>query len=175
MLMRVMWALCALFLAPAVAWGQGTILQAGPPTGGHVPMYTPSGGSQAAVQDSGPASGGMAGLGLSELLQVNPSPTASTGTGPYGTHICNYSTPVNSGAYYYLCVDSNAQSGGLFAYGNGGTAPPLPFHFIVNGATYAFPFAIGGIVGPSSSTVNDLACWNNTRSEERRVGKERRS
>ena len=162
MLMRVVWAFCALLLVPALAWGQGSVIQAGPPTGGHAPMYTPGGSFQTVIQDSGPASGGLQGLGLSELLQVNPSPLTSTGSGPLGTHDCHYSAPVNSGAYYYLCLDANAQGGGALIYGNGGTAPQEPFNFFVNGTSYQFPFVVGGIVGPSVSVVNDLACWNNT-------------
>ena len=162
MALRLLWALCAFLLAPALALAQGSLLQAGPPVGGHSPMYSPGGGFQAVLQDSGPASGGMAGLGVSEHLQVNPSSMASSGTGPLGTHDCRYSAAVNSGAYYYLCLDANAQGGGLLAYGNAGTAPPLPFSIGVNGTLYQLPFSVGGVTGPNTSTVNDFACWNNT-------------
>ena len=31
----------------------------------------------------------------------------------------------------------------------------------MNNTTYPFPFAVGGIVGPATSIVNDVACWNN--------------
>jgi hypothetical protein len=135
-----------LSLLPALAWGQGSVLQAGPPTGGHVPMYTPGGSYQAVIQDSGPASGGLPGLGLGELLQVNPSSSPNTGTGPFGAHICDYSAPINSGAYYYLCFDSNAQGGGLLAYGNAGTAPAEPLVCIIN-----------GVETPCFGTINGLA------------------
>jgi hypothetical protein len=124
----------ALLLIPSLALAQGSILQAGPPTGGHAPMYTPFGGLQAVIQDSGPASGGQAGLGLSELLQVARSPNASSGTGPMGTHECMYDAPVASGSYHFLCFDPNAQGGGLIDYGAAGTATPLPLQFMVNGA-----------------------------------------
>lgn len=152
---------CALFLSPALALAQGSVLQAGPPSGGHAPMYSPGGGFQAVIQDSGPASGGPQGLGLSELLQVNQSSVAGTGTGPLGTHECHYDAPINSGAYHYFCLDANAQGGGLLAYGFAGTAPALPFNFNINGTNYTFPFTVGGVVGPSTSTVGHSACWNN--------------
>jgi hypothetical protein len=152
MLKRFAGALCALLLAPALAWGQGSVLQAGPPTGGHAPMYTPGGSYQTVIQDSGPASGGMPGLGLSELLQVNTSPLTTTGSGPLGTHDCHYSAPVTSGAYYYLCLDAFAQGGGALIYGNAGTAPQEPFNFIINGVTVPF----SSISGLGALPANDL-------------------
>lgn len=140
----------ALLLAPMLAWGQGSVLQAGPGLSGHVPVYVGSGGTTT-IRDSGSAGGGAAGLGLSELLQVNRSPNANTGTGPLGTHDCRYSAPITSvNGYYYLCFDPNAQSGGALVYGAGGVATPLPFHLIINGTSYAFPGTSntpGGISG----------------------------
>ena len=57
-------------LSIAPAFGQA-ILQGGPWTPGHAPMYVGQGNSQPIVQDSGPASGGGIGLGLAEqLLQI---------------------------------------------------------------------------------------------------------
>lgn len=137
--MRLAAALGAALLIPALAWGQGSVLQAGPGFSGHVPAYVGTGGTTT-IKDSGTAGGGAAGLGLSELLQVNRSATANTGSGPLGTHDCRYSAPTNSAAgYYYLCFDSNAQSGGALVYGAGGVATPQPFHLIINGTAYAFP------------------------------------
>jgi hypothetical protein len=156
--MRVIWALCALLLAPVAALAQGSVLQAGPPTSNHAPMYSPGSSFQTVIQDSGPASGGLAGLGLSELLQVNRSPTTSTGTGPLGTHNCDYSTTVKSGAYYFLCFDANAQGGGLIAYGHGGTAPAEPLTLNINGASFTLPgsascIGCGTLAGQSANNV----------------------
>ena len=159
MLRRIIGALCALLLASASAWGQGSVLQAGPPTGGHAPMYTPGGSYQTVIQDSGPASGGKAGLGLSELLGVSQAPTVSSGTGPLGTHACWYSAPVTSGAYYYLCFDPNAQGGGLIAYGNAGTAPQLPFQFFINGVSGPTTGNASAWTVTANSITNTLAGW----------------
>ena len=159
MLRRIVWAFCVLLLlACEPSWGQGSVLQAGPPTPQHAPMYSPGGGYQTVIQDSGPAGGGLAGLGLSETLQVSPSASPNTGTGPLGAHNCEYSAPVNSGAYYFFCTDPNAQGGGLMEYGHGGTAPAAPLIFIVNGTAYPFPF--GAISGPPTSTSGDFALWS---------------
>jgi hypothetical protein len=128
-------------------------------------MYVGQGSSQPIVQDSGPASGGPVGIGLSELDMIargtGTAPYAGQGSGPYGTIDCKYDGPT-TGQYHYLCLSPNAQGGALIAVGNGGGASAQGFNIIVNGATYAFPFVVGGIVGPATSVVNDAACWNNT-------------
>lgn len=143
--MRLTAAVLAALIAPAFAWGQGSVLQAGPGFSGHAPMYSHTGG-QTIIQDSGPASGGQTGLGLSEVLQVNRSPNANTGTGPLGSHDCRYSAPATNSSYYALCFDANAQGGGLISYSQGGFASPAPLdivapalNFIINGVTYPFP------------------------------------
>ena len=126
-------------------------------------MYSPGNGLSTAIQDSGPAGGGLAGLGLSEILQVNPSPLPGTGTGPLGTHDCAYSAPIANGSgYYYFCLDAFSQGGGLMVYGAGGGAPQEPLNFNINGTNYTFPFSVGGIVGPSTSVIGHSVCWNNT-------------
>lgn len=165
-LLRAVLALISMVVCSA-AFGQGSILQGGAWTPGHAPMYVGSGSSQAVVQDSGPAGGGGESLGLSELLLTargtGTAPYAGQGTGPFGTNNCDYDAPTNNPTgYHYLCFSANAQGGGLVAYGAGGTATSLPFNFIVNGQTYQFPFVTGGIVGPSTTVVNDAACWGNT-------------
>lgn len=120
------------------AYGQSTVLQSGTMTAGHSPMYVNSGNSQSIVQDSGPASGGKAGLGLSEQLLVvrgtGTPPYANQGTGPYKTNWCNYDAPItNATGYHYFCISPNAQGGGLLAYGAGNGAAQLPFTIMVNG------------------------------------------
>ncbi len=156
-----------LILSATAAAAQGTILQGGPWAPGHAPMYTGQGSGQAVVQDSGPAGGGATGYGLSEQRLVargtGTPPYAGPGTGPFGTNWCDYDAPItNPTGYHFLCFSPNASGGGLIAYGAGGAAAQLPLSFNFNGTVYQFPFVIGGVVGPVSSTVNDFACWNNT-------------
>jgi hypothetical protein len=154
-----------LALAPSLAWAQASLLQGGTWNGGHVPMYTVPGGSQSVVQDSGSAAGGAIGTGLSELgitiRGTGTPPYANTGTGPYNTDFCNYDGPT-TGQYHYLCMSPNAQGGPLIAFGAGGGATALPLTFNYNGTLYPFPFTVGGVVGPGSTTSGDAACWNNT-------------
>jgi hypothetical protein len=90
-------------------------------------------------------------------------PFAGTGTGPLGTNLCDYDAPItNPTGYHYLCLSPNAQGGGLIAYGAAGGATQLPLTAIINGVSYPFPFVLTGVLGPGSSTVGNLALWNNT-------------
>ena len=167
-LARILVAVLSL-ATPAAAFGQSAVLQGGPWTQGHIPQYVGQGSSQPIVQDGGPAGGGAVGVNPGEIgitkrgNGTSSAPYSGTGTGPLGTSVCTYDAPItNATGYHYLCIDPNAQGGGLLAYGSGGTASALPFNFYVNGSTYTFPFTTGGIVGPATSVVNDAACWNNT-------------
>lgn len=68
-----------------------------------------------------------------------------------------------SGGYRQLCFGANSLSAGaLISYTNYGGATALPLTFNINGTSYAFPYTVGGIVGPGTSVIGDLACWNNT-------------
>ena len=157
-----MWCLAV----PLAPWAnaQGAIQQAGPATPGHALAFVQNG----VAVDSGAASGATSpGGGLSELLVVargtGVPPYAGQGTGPYGTNVCDYDAPVtNATGYHYICLSPNAQNGGLLAFGAGGAATQLPLNFIVNGSTYTFPFTTQGILGPNTSTINDVVLWNNT-------------
>ncbi len=128
----------SLLLASPVAFAQSPMLQAGPWVPGHVPMYIGAGSGSPAMLDSGPASGGPYGTGLTELLLTEvgqyPSlpPYANAGSGPYGTNICDYDGPI-TGPYHFICFGPNAQGGGLIAYGAGGGATPGPLQFSING------------------------------------------
>lgn len=155
-----------MLLSAAPAFGQGALLQGGPWTPGHAPMYVGSGSGQAIVQDSGPASGGPLGVGLSELgvtaRGTGAPPYAGQGTGPFGTNICDYDAPINSATgYHFLCMSPNTQGGGLIAYGSSGIAAPLPLCFIING----LPLCIGGTSGGGVVTATlpttpaAVTCW----------------
>lgn len=157
---------CGLLVTATAANAQQTILQGGPWVDGHTPMYVGSGSSTPVVQDSGPAGGGAPGLGLSELNITSrgsgSGPFPNSGTGPDGTHFCNFDAPKTSAVgYHYLCWDANALGGGLVDYGAAGGASPLPFNFDINGTLYTFPFVTGGILGPTTTVVGDLPLWNN--------------
>ena len=154
-------------LAASPALAQSSLLQGGPHSAGHLPMYVgPQ--TQPIVQDGGGAGGGGLGINPSEIGITSRSPTglypsASSGNGPLGEHSCMYDGPTtNASGYHYLCTDPNANGGGLIDYGAAGGATAEPLYFVVNGTTYSFPFTVGGILGPSTSNVGDLALWNNT-------------
>lgn len=149
-------AAVAFIAAAASAFAQSTVLQGGAMTSGHIPMYVQGGGvgAQPVIQDSGPASGGPIGLGISEqLLTIRGAgngPYANAGTGPLATNWCDYDAPItNAGGYHYLCLSPNAQGGGLLAYGAAGGASTLPFTINVNGQ----PFTFGGGSGNGFATV----------------------
>ena len=166
-MMKLITVTLALLFSGSVALAQGTILQGGPWAPGHAPMYTGQGSGQAVVQDSGPAGGGGTGYGLSEQLLVargtGTPPYVGQGTGPFGTNWCDYDAPItNPTGYHFFCISPNASGGGLLAYGAGGAASQLPLQLNLNGILYQFPFSTGGVVGPATSVVNDLPCWNNT-------------
>lgn len=160
----------ALALFPSLAFAQGALLQGGPWTPGHMPQYVGQGSGQAVVSDGGAASGGAIGANVGEIGVVargtGTAPYAGQGTGPYGTNICDYDAPTsNAAGYHYLCFSANAQGGALLAYGSAGAATPGNLQFIVNGAAYTFPFTGSGggnVVGPGSSTVNDIATFNSS-------------
>jgi hypothetical protein len=138
--------LFALFLFGSApnCFAQGALLQGGPWTPGHAPMYGAGGNSQAIAVDSGPAKGGGIGVGLSELgitaQGTGAAPYAGQGTGPYGTNVCDYDAPItNATGYHFVCFSANAQGGALIAVGYGGVASALPLNINVNGIVYPFP------------------------------------
>jgi hypothetical protein len=158
-------ALLAAVVSPAMA--QSTLLQGGSWSTGRVPMYVGQTGGQTIVQDSGPASGGGPGIGVSELnitaRGTGTAPYAGQGTGPNGEVACIFDAPTtNATGYHSLCLSANVSSGGLISYQANGAASALPFNFKINGVVYEFPFLTTGVVGPASSTIGNAACWNNT-------------
>lgn len=159
--------LTALLLAllPATVYGQATVLQGGSWTAGQVPTYSSTGaGAQPYVQQSGPAAG--TGVGIKELSVIargtGTAPYAGQGTGQLGTIFQIQDAPSsNATGYHALSFSANAQGGGLIAYNAFGGAAPLPLYMNVNGTTYEFPFAASGIIGPGTTVVGDIVCWNN--------------
>ena len=167
-LSRLLVFLAALFAASS-AFPQAATLTAGPTTNGHVPVFVQGGYGQPIVRDGGGSDGSSPGvsanpseLGITAISPTNAYPSASSGNGPNGEHQCMFDAPItNPTGYHYLCFDPNAQGGGLIDYGSGGVASLLPLQIKVNGQLYAFPFTLSGIVGPATTTVGDMACWNN--------------
>lgn len=159
---------CVALAAPGVAFAQSAVIQGGPQTAGHAPMYFQTGSAQPIVIDSGPAGGNTTGQGLSELnitaRGTGTAPFGGQGTGQFGS-IFQLQDAVSSNAtgYHYLSFTPNDGTGGLIAFGAVGSAATTSLRFKVNGTTYTFPFpGTGTVTGPGSSTVNDLACWNDT-------------
>lgn len=130
------WLSAILILLASPVAAQSTLLQGGATNSGRVPMYVNSGSSQPVVQDSGPASGGISGVGIKELgltvRATGTAPYADAGSGPNAENFCNFDGP-NTGAYHYLCMSPNAQGGGLISYGAANGAPELPLQFMING------------------------------------------
>lgn len=115
-------------------------------TPGHALALVQSGAPGAAVvQDAGPA------------LAGNFTEIGITNT---GTPFCIRDSAGTSG--HIACLGANSLGGGLISYNPFGGASSLPMSANINGVNYPFPFAISGIVGPSSTVPNDGACWNNT-------------
>ncbi len=159
------------FLLPAIACAQQVVLQGGPTTNGHVPMYITQ-GTQPYVMDSGTAGGGAANIGLSELLiaqrGLSTPPFANGGSGPLYTNFCDYDGPTNSVAgYHYLCFSPNASGGGLIAYGYNGSTGPLNLSFNINGSvplilsstgvTLATPTITGGTITGATFTGGTIS------------------
>jgi hypothetical protein len=155
----VLWTL--IVIAPAAALAQGVLQQAGPGTQGHVPAYANPAqtGSQPVVIDSGPASGGGPGIGLSELnvtaRGTGAAPFAGQGTGAQGTIVCFQDAPSNAvGGYHWLCFSANVSGNGLISYGAAGVATPGTLNFNVNGT------AIAPVTCPTGSPTSSFAAIN---------------
>jgi hypothetical protein len=154
----VLWSL--IVIAPAAALAQGVLQQAGPSTQGHAPAYA-NPGSQSVVIDSGPASGGGPGVGLSELnvtaRGTGTAPFVGQGSGPSGTIFCIQDAPSNNTAgYHYLCFSANAASNnGLISFGAAGIATPGVLDFNINGTSVA-PVTCSGTPTSSFATINGI-------------------
>lgn len=152
-------------LLPATSWGQATVLQGGSFTSGLLPIYSSAGGtSQPVIQQSATAAGGAQSIKEMSIVArgSGSAPYTASGGGLLGSQHCLYDGPT-TGAYRQLCLGVNVTGGfGLLSYNAYGGATAQTLKFNINGSTYEFPFSDGFVVGPASSTVDNVACWNNT-------------
>jgi hypothetical protein len=137
-------AASVLVAACSAAPAQQVPLQAGPWVGGHVPMYSGSGGTQPIIQDAGTAGGGAAGANPSEVgitaRGTGTAPYEGQGHGPNGEILCTYDAPTtNATGYHYLCMSPNAEGSALITVGAGGGAGGIGLNFIIDGAVIPFP------------------------------------
>jgi hypothetical protein len=86
----------------------------------------------------------------------------SIGTVGQGQTICAWSALSTAPGSQKLCLGVFDNSPATITLQNFGTDTPQGLNFVINGTAYAFPYTVGGIVGPVSSTSGDFACWNNT-------------
>lgn len=146
--MRRLVALIALLLCSTPAVAQSPAWS-GSYTPGHAVMQI----AQGVIGDAG-GSAGSSSFGSKYLTELGITAT--------GTPFC-INDALISGAYHQFCLGANVSgAGALISYNAYNGASALPLKMNINGTTYDFPFTIGGIVGPPSSTVGDPACWNNT-------------
>lgn len=152
--------LLAVIPAEAQVFQQGTV----------VPQHYMMWGASNVAQDAGGSAPLPQGLQPTEagiVAAPNASspffPATATGHGPNGENQCLYDSPLGIGGHY-LCFSPNLGSNtGAISFGSIGGGATGSFEIIVNGTKVPFPGpGTGTVVGPGSSTVGDLACWNNT-------------
>lgn len=116
------------------------VQQSGTVTPGHPLQWVTNG----VAKDAGPASNGtLTGVGVQ-----------SSGLG-----YCQNSGPL-SGTYTSLC---SGFVGGVPTIAVGGTSGQNVINFNLNGSIYPFPGnGNGNVIGPTSTTPNDLVLWNNS-------------
>lgn len=149
-----LWLCAALMLSPGFAHAQGAIQQLGPWTKGQIPMI--SGNARLM------SGGGSPGPGLQPANNTNPG-TLPTGLGVVnsGLGFCDY-TGYSNAAYNQMCWGFDGSGNGLIKLGRVGGGGALSLFFDVNGSISEYPGAgNGNILGPISSTINELVVWNN--------------
>lgn len=141
---------CLLLAAPAFA--QSTVSPTGQFTPGHALRAANPGGT---IFGDGGGAAGSSTYGAYYLTEIGITNT--------GTPFCINDALINNpGGYHSFCLGANSNGAGVISFNAHGAASALPFDMILNGTTYQFPFVLSGIVGPSTTTVNDIVCWNNT-------------
>jgi hypothetical protein len=121
------------------------MIQSGKPLPGHTGKWI----TNLTLGDAGPANGGPAGTGLTELnitSQLNNN-----------LPFCINDAPI-TGPYHQLCMGA----GGVISYGAFGGAPPQGLVFTINGSTYPFPgTGQGNVLGPNVTAIPEIASFNN--------------
>jgi hypothetical protein len=146
----VKWIVVALLaLIPSLASAQ--MQPSGTFTPGHTVRAINSQGT--AVSDAGGA-GGSANFNTGYLTELGITAPGL----PFGITDALTSAV---GGYHQLMFGANSLGGGLISYNAYGAAA-LPLRFNINGATYDFPITLSGILGPNSSVIGDVPCFNNT-------------
>jgi hypothetical protein len=149
-----------LLVVPCAAFAQTAILQGGPWQPGHLSAYTIS-NSQPVMIDSGPASGGAIGTGVSELAisarGTGLPPYIGQGTGPFGSVACLYDGPITSSAgYHWLCFSANATGNvGLISFGASGGAASIALNWNINGVAIT-PVSCSGSPSSSFAAINGI-------------------
>lgn len=129
---------CLLF--SCVAHAQQPIHQSGFATPGHALYFLTNG----VAADAGTAAQGF---------------LTSIGVTAQGPGICQNSAPITQ-SYNQICLVALGSGNAGITFTNHGTT--AAFTISVNGVVYQFPFTSSGTIGPPSTSVGDLACWNNT-------------
>lgn len=155
-LMRRFLPTLALLLVPSFAWAQGAVSKCGPATAGHIAMWSngsclvDGGGISAA--NTTPANTNLPGTLLSGVAIVN----SAQGLALYS----NYATS----GFSALKLGFDASGNGLISLDSPLGQANKTVYLEKNGTLYELPGsgAGGGITGPASSVVGDLATWNSS-------------
>ncbi len=142
-------AVALLLSLSSVCWAQSPVSQSGGVIKNHAAKWQTKG----VVSDAGPASGGNANVGISELPIVG-----------LGKTLCLYDAPTtNALGYHQLCLAANDGGNATISLTSGGSAIPNSLDININGTAYPFPGSGNGdVVGPSLSVANEFALFNGT-------------
>lgn len=137
----IAWLFCAAFTYALAANAPGTVTFSGNITPSHLAKWFTPG----VIGDAGTSQ--VPGINTLGILSQNPCPFAiNTGQAPApNNQLCFGVVPGQ-----FARISLTPLSG----------ASPIPLQFDINGVIYNFPFTVGGIVGPSSTTPGDFACWS---------------
>src|SRR5271167_1707901 len=142
---RALLALIGLLLAgtASAAATQQNVQQSGAVTPGHIAKWFTSG----IIGDAG--------------TSLTPGITTE---GILSNQACSFaiSTALAPSPFTRLCFGVNTAGVSQISLNSFGGAPAPSLNFNINGTLYNFPFAVGGVVGPNTTVVGDVACWNNT-------------
>ncbi len=111
------WLIIILFSLVAFSAHAQQVIQSGKPKPGHASKWITNG----VIGDAGPANGGPAGTGLTELNITGQ-----------GDRVCVNDAPT-TGPYHQLCFSANNDSQGLISYNAFGGATPQPLDCLING------------------------------------------